>query len=309
MLCLRTLSAGIAALLVLTAGAFGRPQDDEKATLRVYVPVADARLEIQGKVTTRTGTTRLFESPPLAAGKAFLYDLKATWAEGDKTVVREKTVRVMAGQTTEVDMAVPDKPPEVKPADAAPPANPPKTETPKPPADPVPPVKPIETPKPMVELRKPDVDFVVTPEAVVDEMLKLAKVKVGDVVYDLGCGDGRIVIAAVKRFGAKKGVGIDIDPARIKESQENAKKQGIESKVEFKLGDILALTEKDLADATVVTMFLSPKVNNKLTPMLKKLKPGTRIVSHDFGITEWPEDEKKDITVDFDRTLYLWVVK
>src|SRR5207237_8988162 len=105
-----------AALLVLALAATGRGQDYDKATLRVYLPAADAKLEIQGKTTTRTGTTRLFESPLLQPGKAYLYDLKATWMEDGKPVVRERTVRVMAGQTTEVDMAMPETVIDTRPA-------------------------------------------------------------------------------------------------------------------------------------------------------------------------------------------------
>ena len=276
-----------AALLVLALPAVCCAQDFEKATLRVLVPVPDAKLEIQGKLTTRTGTTRTFDSPLLAPGRGYLYDLKATWVEDGKTITRQKTARVMAGQTVEVDMSVVDK------AFAAePPAKTPGT---------------VKSPPEV----KPDVPFVATPEEIVDEMLKMASVTENDVVYDLGCGDGRIVIAAVKKFKAKKGVGIDIDPARVKESDENAKKEGVVEKVEFKVGDVLKLTDKDLADATVVTLYLSPKVNNQLAPLLKSLKPGTRIVSHDFGITNWPEQDKKDVVdkKNLDNSIYLWTVK
>ena len=326
---IRICATWLAAFIVLTAAGAGWAQDDEKATLRVYLPAADARLEIQGKVTTRTGTTRLFESPMLPHGKAYLYDVKATWTENGKPVVRERTVKVMAGQTTEVDMSVADKPPDPKAPDLKIPAvkvpevkvpevkvpdvKVPETKVPevKVPEVKVPAVKSVEPTMPPVELRPPDVPFVVTPDEIVEEMLKLAKISGQDVVYDLGCGDGRIVITAVKKFQAKKGVGIDIDPARVKESTDNAKKEGVVGKVEFKLADLLKLTEKDLADATVVTLYLSPPINDKLAPLLKKLKPGTRIVSHDFGITDWPEDEKKDVVdkKNLDNSIYLWIVK
>jgi len=121
-----------------------------------------------------------------------------------------------------------------------------------------------------------------TPHEVVKEMLALAGVKSGDIVYDLGCGDGRIVIAAARDFGAR-GVGIDIDPQRIAESQENAKAAGVTDRVKFREDDLF---EAEIREATVVTLFLWPSLNLKLRPKLQKdLKPGTRIVSyiHDMG--------------------------
>ena len=150
-----------------------------------------------------------------------------------------------------------------------------------------------------------------TPEVIVDEMLKMAKVKEGDVVFDLGCGDGRIVIRAVTHNKAKRGVGIDIDPARVAESEANAKKAGVEDKLKFIEGDVLKLTEKGLEEATVVTLYLFPKINDQLAPMLKKLAKGTRIVSHDFKITDWMPDEAVEaIEVDgIDHAVYMWVVK
>lgn len=151
------------------------------------------------------------------------------------------------------------------------------------------------------KLREPDVVFVPTPQEVVDEMLKLAKVGPGDVLYDLGCGDGRTVITAAK-LGARA-IGIDINPQRIKESNENAAKQGMTGKVTFRLEDLF---EADFRDATVVTLYLLPSLNLKLRPKLwKELKPGTRIVSHDFDMDDW-EPEK---TVELDgHTIYLWTI-
>src|SRR5262245_32899479 len=184
-----------AALVAVLWVAPGRGQDYEKAQLRVYVPSDDAKLEIQGQLSKKTGAVRLFESPLLQPGKAYLYDLKITWTENGKILTRERTARVMAGQTTEIDMRIDDQPgaakPPVKVGEPRPPApmppkpgntNPaaPKTADPKPgdkPADPKPASKPAD-PKPA----KPDVPFVATPELVVGEMLKLAKVKDGDVV-------------------------------------------------------------------------------------------------------------------------------
>jgi len=149
-------------------------------------------------------------------------------------------------------------------------------------------------------LREPDVVFVPTPQEVVDQMLKLANVGKGDVVYDLGCGDGRTVISAAK-LGARA-IGIDINPVRIKESEENAARQGMTGKVTFRNEDLF---EADFSDATVVTLYLLPSLNLKLMPKLLKLKPGTRIVSHDFDMGDW----KPDKTVELDgHTIYLWTV-
>ena len=132
--------------------------------------------------------------------------------------------------------------------------------------------------------RPPDVPFVPTTDEAVQAMLKLAGVKKTDVVYDLGCGDGRIVIAAARDFGAR-GVGIDIDPQRIAEAKENARKAGVEKLVRFEENDLF---EADIHEATVVTLFLLSSVNLKLRPkLLKDLKPGTRIVSNTFDMGDW----------------------
>jgi tRNA A58 N-methylase Trm61 len=149
--------------------------------------------------------------------------------------------------------------------------------------------------------RRPDVIFVPTPPEVVDAMLEVAEVKEGDVVYDLGCGDGRIVVAAAKRFKAK-GVGIDIDPQRIKESRENVAKNGVEDLVTIKQADIF---QEDLSKATVITMYLLPTLNEKLRPTLEKLKPGTRIVSHSFDMRG---AKPKRIVEVGPRRVLLWVV-
>ena len=147
-----------------------------------------------------------------------------------------------------------------------------------------------------------DVPFVPSPNAVVDAMLKLADVKSTDVVYDLGCGDGRIVVAAAKTYRAH-GVGVDIDPERIREARENARQAGVENLVKFEQNDLF---RADLRDATVVTLYLLPNVNQRLKPkLLNELKPGTRIVSHSFDMGDWKPDREQ--TID-GRYLYLWTV-
>jgi precorrin-6B methylase 2 len=147
--------------------------------------------------------------------------------------------------------------------------------------------------------------YVPTPQDVVDRMLALAQVTKDDVVYDLGCGDGRIVITAAKQFGAR-GVGVDIDPQRIKESEANAKAAGVENLVSFKLQDAMAV---DVSPATVVTLYLLSASNLKLRPILtRQLRPGARIVSHAFTMGDWPPaqtDEFTDTTGSM-RSLYLW---
>jgi SAM-dependent methyltransferase len=135
--------------------------------------------------------------------------------------------------------------------------------------------------------REPDVYYVPTPEEVVIEMLQMAQVTQNDVVYDLGCGDGRIVITAAKVFGAR-GVGVDIDPVRIKESNENARKAGVTDRVKFIEQDLF---KTDISEATVVSLYLYPELNLRLRPKLfRELRPGTRIVSHEFDMDDWKPD-------------------
>ena len=148
----------------------------------------------------------------------------------------------------------------------------------------------------------PDVIFVPTPQEVVDKMLELGKVGSGDVLYDLGSGDGRIPVTAAKRFGIRA-VGIDIDPQRIHEANENAKKNGVTRLVQFRQEDLF---KTDFSEATVVTLYLLPDLNVKLRPrLLAELKPGTRIVSHQFDMGKW----KPERTVELNgRTIYLWTI-
>jgi trans-aconitate methyltransferase len=148
----------------------------------------------------------------------------------------------------------------------------------------------------------PDVIFVPTPQEVVDKMLELAKLGKGDVLYDLGSGDGRIPVTAAKRFGIRA-TGIDIDPQRIAEAKENARRNGVSQLVQFRQENLF---KADFSEATVVTLYLLPDLNVKLRPrLLAELKPGTRIVSHQFDMGTWQPERKLELN---GRTIYLWTV-
>ena len=148
--------------------------------------------------------------------------------------------------------------------------------------------------------RTPDVIFVPTPNEVVNKMLEMAKVTANDVVYDLGCGDGRIVIMAAQRYGCR-GVGIDIDPERIREATENVARGKVTDKVRFIQGDLF---EADISEATVVTLYLLTELNLKLRPkLMKDLRPGTRVVSHAFAMGDWKPERTERVD---GSAVYLW---
>jgi uncharacterized protein (TIGR03000 family) len=264
------------ALFALAALAAPVPAQNQPAgraapvTLKVLVPHQKAELRIEDTPTRQEGTTRTFISPPLEPGRSYTYSLSVTWQPNNyTTITRTKKVAVQAGQAVEVDLRKYDD-------------------------------------------KNPDkilIRYVPTPEEVVDAMCKLADVKKDDVVYDLGCGDGRIVITAVKVYGAKRGVGVDIDPERIKESKENAKKAGVDDKVEFRMEDVLNL--KDIGDANVVMLYMGDDVNLRLRPILQKtLKPGSRIVSHRFLMGDWKPLKTITVTDNYggEYDLHLWKI-
>lgn len=160
--------------------------------------------------------------------------------------------------------------------------------------------------------KKPDVPYVATPQAVVDKLLEMAAIQPGDVVYDLGCGDGRVVVTAAKRYGVKA-IGFDIDSRRVKESRANVREHKVEHLVSIQQKDIFRL---DLREATVVFLYLLPSMNTRLRPQLAKLKPGSRIVSHDFDMGDakplqvvvlTTNGEEKDFGNN-EHILYKWVV-
>jgi uncharacterized protein (TIGR03000 family) len=260
--------------LFLTAALLAQDKAPmQPVRLKITVP-EKAELEIEGVKTKSTGPVRRFISPPVEVGKNYVYTLKATWMEGDKPRNVERTVKVKPGEEVAVDLT----------KDEVAGAGEDKEK----------------------KFREPDVIFVPTPQEVVDKMLELAEVKKDDVVYDLGCGNGIIVVTAAKKFGCKA-TGFDIDPERIKESNENVQKNGVEKLVTIKQADIF---QQDLSKANVITLYLLPQLNVKLIPQLEKLKPGSRIVSHDFDMRGVkPKQVVKITPKDSDRehTIYLWV--
>lgn len=283
--------APLLGLVVLLGTPRLRAEEEEEsrpARLRLYVP-ANAAVEIEGVQTRQTGADRSFVTPPLTVGKGYIYHLKLTYANAEgKTVAESHKVRVVGGEERIVDL----RPGVVKPPVVTEKKNPSQTAE-----------------KPPAASERPDVPYVPTPQAVVDKMLEMANVTDEDVVYDLGCGDGRILVTAAKKYRAK-GVGIDINPKRVKQARENVQKAGVEKLVEIRQGNIFQVP--DLNKATVVTLYLLPEVNLKLLPILQKqLKPGTRVVSHDFDMGEgWKP--LKEVTVADERGIehevYLWMI-
>ena len=196
------------------------------------------------------------------------------------------------------------QPPAQKPIAAVvqPPAEKPVGTPVEPPAEST---KVEEVKQDVTQVREPDVIFVPTPQDVVDKMLELAQVTKDDLVYDLGCGDGRIVVTAAKKYGCKA-VGFDIDPQRVAESLENVQKNNVGHLVRIEQKDIFTL---DLSQASVVTLYLLPRLNVKLIPQLQKLKPGSRIVSHDFRMRGVEPEKTFKLTSEEDQALhdiFLW---
>ena len=254
---LRHLSLGWFSLtcvcLIVTAAAADDKDEGQRATLRVRLP-ADAKLMVDGQETRQTGSLRRFYSPPLKPGANYHYNFEWTYRKNGDSVTRTKKIAVRAGDDKEVDLRDEDEKEKAGPD------------------------KGTRPDEPRGELEVP---FVPTPPEVVDKMLDLAAVKKDDVVYDLGCGDGRIVIAAAKKYGCKA-IGFDLDPKRVKEARENVKKNGVEKLVTIEEKDLFKV---DLKPARVVMMYLLPDVNDRLLPQLQMLEAGSRVVSHDFDLT------------------------
>jgi SAM-dependent methyltransferase len=151
--------------------------------------------------------------------------------------------------------------------------------------------------------RSPDIFFVPTTEAIADQMLQLAGVKADDIVYDLGSGDGRIVMLAAQKYGAR-GVGIEIDPRLVERSWEIAREAQVAGRVSFVVGDLF---DADISEATVVTLYLSYSINRRLKPkLLRELRPGTRVVSHQFAMGTWTPDKR--VPAEDHTDLFLWTI-
>jgi uncharacterized protein (TIGR03000 family) len=260
-------------LVLAVAGGRGDDTPPRPTTLRVLMPKVkrQIRLQVDGKdVDARGKTEREFTAPELARGKKE-YEVTAVWSTNNYTTFyRTRKVAPNPGKKVTVDL---------------------REEDPK-------------------NRDKIDIRYVPTPDDVVQRMCQLAKVTKDDIVFDLGCGDGRIVITAVADFKAKKGVGVDLDPERISESIANAKKHGVSDRVTFREGDVLKI--KDLSNASVVMLYMGEDINLRLRPILQKtLKPGSRIVSHRFSMGDWKPDKSETFQgADGDEyTIHLWTIK
>lgn len=260
-------------LLSQVPAARGQDAGKKQVTISVLVPDANALLTIDGVATKQLGLKRTYLSPPLDArgGGTYGYTLRVVWEPNNYTRVtrtRQISFDPKKGTSFSVDLTK---------------------------ADP---------------RWKDDivVRFVPTPNKVVDAMCALAKVGKDDVVYDLGCGDGRMVIRAVEKFGARRGVGIDLDPVLLKLCRANAKKANVENRVTFRQGDVLKID--DLPDATVVLLYMGDDINLRLRPILQaKLKPGARVVSHRFKMGDWAPKTTQALKVDGqDYVIHLWVI-
>ncbi len=269
---------GLALALCFLSGGFAgtsHAQDKKdvkkiKSKLKITVPQDDAELQIEGKATKPSGVTREFETPELEVGKAYEYSFSVTWRPNNyTTLTRTKNIEFKGGDDINVDLT-------------------------------------------KVDAKNPDkavVRWVPTPDDIVEEMMKLGGVKEGDIVYEPGPGDGRVLIASVKK-GAKKAVGIELDEKKAEEAKEAVKKAKLDDKVEIRTGD--ALKVDDYGNASVVMLYMGNEFNNLLRPLLEKqLKPGTRIVSHRFVLGDWAPDKTiKVMGSDGDEyVLHLWTVK
>jgi uncharacterized protein (TIGR03000 family) len=243
------------------------PATTRTAVMTLTTPTGDTEIEIDGKPIAGSGTSRTFETAPLAPGRTYQSTIVAKWAPNTYTrMTRTKVVRARAGDRLQIDLSVDD------------------------PSDRV------------------SVMYVPTPEFVVDAMVKLAGITASDVTYEPGVGDARITIAAV-RAGARRAVGIDLDPQRVEESRANVNAAGLADKIEIRLGD--ALEQPDLGSMTVVLLYMGDHFNMLMRPYLwKQLPVGARVVSHRFLMGDWKPD--RTITVDDEYgtpyEIHLWTI-
>lgn len=259
-------------LFLLTAGLLHHPGQAPATAqlttqLTIAVPTADTELTIDGTAVPGTGSSRTFETPPLAINRTYQHTVVAKWAPNTYTnMTRTKVVTLRAGDRLKIDLTIDDPTDRVQ------------------------------------------VIYVPTPDHVAMEMVKLAGVKATDVTYEPGCGDARITIAAVKG-GARRGVGIDLDPTRVTESRLNVITAGLADRIDIRLGD--ALEQPDLGSMTVVFLYMGDHFNLLIRPYLwKQLPVGARIVSHRFLMGDWKPD--KTVTVQGDHgeeyELHLWTI-
>jgi uncharacterized protein (TIGR03000 family) len=268
-----------AALIVVVAGP-GAAQDKKAvpATIKLLVPEKPTRTEvtIEGKKQDEPADVkdgvRVFTTPDLEPGKTYAYTIECVVVPNNYTrITRIREVSFKAGETVEVDV---------------------RKEDPK-------------------NKDKVFVRWVPTPDDIVDKMCEMAKVTKDDVVHDYGCGDAIMLIRAVQKFGAKKAWGNEYDPKILEQAKEKIKGAKVEDKITVVQGDINKMTEKDVADATVVLLYIGDNLGEKLSPLLQKgLKPGARIVSHRFKLGDWKPDKTVEVTgMDGDQyTLLLWTV-
>jgi uncharacterized protein (TIGR03000 family) len=261
--------------LFLSFSAWNIAQEKAISTITILVPERgqdETKLKVNGKKIDGEGGKRTYKAA-LEKGKEFKFKIEVDIEPNNYThIFRTKLITIKGGDDAKVDLTV--KNPEI-PDDIV-------------------------------------VRYVPTPDDIVDEMSKLAKIGKNDVVYDLGCGDCRMLIRPIEKFGAKRGVGVEYDPKVMKEEAiPNVKKHKLEDKIEVRQGDMLKLKEKDVADATVVMLYIGDDLGERVGPVLKKaLQPGSRIVSHRFLLGDWKAD--KSITVKgqdgSEYELHLWIV-
>jgi len=269
----------IAGLLAAAVAFPALAQEKKPATIKLVVPERPTRTEvtIEGKKQEEPANlkdnTRVFTTPDLDPAKTYAYKIECVVVPNNYTrITRKREITFKAGETVTVDVTK-------------------------------------EDPKNKDEIV---VRWVPTPDDIVDKMCEMAKVGKDDVVHDYGCGDAVMIIRAIQKFGAKKGLGLEYDPKIIQEKAIPAVKAAkLEDKIDIKQGDILKMTPKDVEDATVVLLYIGDDLGAKLSPVLQKgLKPGTRVVSHRFKLGDWKPNKTTTLTgMDGEEyTLHLWVV-
>jgi uncharacterized protein (TIGR03000 family) len=269
----RSALAVLAALLILSSAGYS--QEKKPATIKILLPdnlYKPAEVRIEGVVTKQTGSERTFQTPPLEPGKKFEYKIESVIEPNNYTkIIRVRNITFSAGETVSVDLRKKD-------------------------------------PKIADDVR---IRWVPTPDDIADEMCKLAKIGKEDIVYDCGCGDAILIRRAVKKFNAKKAVGVDIDPVRVKEATKAVDDDGLKDKITIKEGNALKQDAKSIGEATVIMTYMGNDLNILFRPILwNSLKPGARIVSHRFVMGDWKPE--KTITIkgaDGDEyVLHLWTI-